>query len=33
MRDMMNERIDFVTLVLYIFMVIVMVLYLVVVWL
>lgn len=30
---MMNERIDFVTLVLYIFMVIVMVLYLVVVWL
>lgn len=29
----MNERIDFVTLVLYIFMVIVMVLYLVVVWL
>ena len=30
---MMNERIDFVTLVLYSFMVIVMVLYLVVVWL
>ena len=30
---MMNERIDFVTLVLYIFMVIVMVLYLVAVWL
>ena len=30
---MMNERIDFVTLVLYIFMVIVMVLYLVVGWL
>ena len=30
---MMNERIDFVKLVLYIFMVIVMVLYLVVVWL
>ena len=29
----MNERIDFVTLVLYIFMVIVMVLYLVAVWL
>ena len=32
-RDMMNERIDFVTLVLYIFMVIVMVLYLVAGWL
>ena len=30
---MMNERIDFVTIVLYIFMVIVMVLYLVVGWL
>ena len=30
---MMNERIDFVTLVLYIFKVIVIVLYLVVVWL